>query len=93
MGAEVVQERHRHRFEFNNAYRKEFEKAGLTLYRFVFSESRRQRNIAGGNYRDKDHPYFLATQAHPEFKSSAVAPHPLFKGLISAAWKVHSSAE
>ena len=90
-GAEVVQERHRHRFEFNNAYRKEFEKAGLHFTGLYFPDPENSETSLVEIIEIKDHPYFLATQAHPEFKSSAVAPHPLFKGLISAAWKVRSA--
>jgi CTP synthase len=90
-GAEVVEERHRHRFEFNNAYRKDFEKAGLYFTGLYLSDPEDKESSLVEIIEIKDHPYFLATQAHPEFKSSAVAPHPLFKGLVSAAWKVHQS--
>jgi CTP synthase len=78
-GAFVISERHRHRYEFNNAYREKFEKAG-----FVFSG-----NSADGKLVEvielKDHPFFVASQFHPEFQSKPHQPHPLFKGFIAAA--------
>jgi len=78
-GAFVINERHRHRYEFNNAYREKFEKAG-----FVFSG-----NSPDGKLVEvielKDHPFFLASQFHPEFLSKPHQPHPLFKGFIAAA--------
>ena len=91
-GAEVVQERHRHRFEFNNAYRKQFENAGLLFTGLYFSDPEQQDLSLVEIIEIKDHPYFVATQAHPEFKSSAVAPHPLFKGLMGAAWKARPTS-
>ena len=78
-GAFVIKERHRHRYEFNNAYRERFEKAG-----FVFSgwtpDSKLVEiiELAG-------HPFFIASQFHPEFQSKPHQPHPLFKGFIAAA--------
>ncbi len=80
-GREDVSERHRHRYEFNNAYRKELEKAGL---------------VVSGVYPAKDlveiveiedHPFFIAVQFHPEFKSKPDRAHPLFKALIKASLK------
>ena len=78
-GTTVVSERHRHRYEFNSRYREQFEAAGMRcsgtspdgrLVEFV--------EIA-------THPFFVGTQAHPEFKSRPDRPHPLFLGLIQAA--------
>src|SRR5580698_7725980 len=78
-GAFVVNERHRHRYEFNNAYREKYEKAG-----FVFSG-----NSPDGKLVEiielKDHPFFIASQFHPEFQSKPHQPHPLFKAFIAAA--------
>ncbi|MGH7941234.1 MAG: CTP synthase [Limisphaerales bacterium] len=78
-GSFVVNERHRHRYEFNNAFREKFEKAG-----FIFSG-----NSADGKLVEiielKDHPFFIASQFHPEFLSKPHQPHPLFKGFIAAA--------
>lgn len=74
-----ISERHRHRYEFNNAYRNELVKKGL---------------IIGGLNQEKDlveiielanHPFFVAVQFHPEFKSRPLAPHPLFKEFIRVA--------
>ncbi|MBI5698690.1 CTP synthase [Candidatus Saganbacteria bacterium] len=76
---ELVMERHRHRFELNNKYREKLEKAGL---------------VCSGVYEKADlvevvelptHPFFLATQYHPEFKSRPNRPHPIFRGFIEAA--------
>jgi len=76
-----ISERHRHRFEFNNEYREQMDKAGL--------------QVVGLNPESdlveivelKDHPFFVGTQFHPEFKSRPLAPHPLFLGLIKVAIK------
>ena len=80
-GETEIWERHRHRYEFNNAYRERFEKAGMI--------------VAGRNpERDlveivelSNHPFFVAVQYHPEFKSRPNRPHPLFRDLVGAAVK------
>jgi CTP synthase len=78
-GALEISERHRHRFEFANDYREQLTTAGLVL---------------SGTSPDKrlvemielsDHPYFVACQFHPEFKSRPAAPHPLFARFVKAA--------
>jgi CTP synthase len=80
-GDSVIYERHRHRYEFNNAYRQLFLDSGYAI---------------GGTSPDgrlvetielPSHPYFIATQFHPEFQSRPSHPHPLFQGLIAAALK------
>ncbi|ROZ64075.1 CTP synthase [Kocuria soli] len=80
-GATEVQERHRHRYEVNNAYRQQLEDAGLvfggtspdgTLVEFVELPA-------------EVHPYYVSTQAHPEYLSRPTRPHPLFDGLVKAA--------
>jgi len=77
--ATEISERHRHRYEFNNAYRERLAECGLTL---------------SGLYKDgdlvemveiADHPWFVGCQFHPEFKSKPLAPHPLFRAFIGAA--------
>ena len=78
-GAFVVNERHRHRYEFNNAYREQFEKAG-----FVFSGRTPDGKLVEIIELPK-HPFFIASQFHPEFHSKPHQPHPLFKGFIAAA--------
>jgi CTP synthase len=78
-GAFVANERHRHRYEFNNAYRAAFEKAG-----YVFSGSSPDNKLVE-LIEVPSHPYFLACQFHPEFQSKPNQPHPLFKGFIAAA--------
>lgn len=77
--AEVVMERHRHRYEFNNRYREILADHGL-----VFSGTSPDRELVE-IVELATHPYFVATQFHPEFKSRPDAPHPLFKGLLKAA--------
>jgi CTP synthase len=78
-GVPNVDERHRHRFEFNNAYREPFEKNGM-LFSGI-SPDGKLVEIA----ELADHPYMLASQFHPEFLSRPMRPHPLFVGLIKAA--------
>lgn len=80
-GEELIYERHRHRYEVNNAYRDEFEVEGM-----VFSGKSPDDRIIEMLELPKLH-YFIATQGHPEFKSRPNKAHPLFKGLIeSAIW-------
>jgi CTP synthase len=78
-GKNQISERHRHRFEFNNKYLKQYEEAGM---------------IASGINPDgnlveiielKDHPWFVGTQFHPELKSTVMNPHPLFMKFIKAS--------
>ncbi len=76
-GEKEISERHRHRFEFNNAYRERFLQAG-----FHFSGLSPDGSLVEIiEYRD--HPYFIACQFHPEFKSRPMAPHPLFESFIA----------
>jgi CTP synthase len=77
-GAFVVNERHRHRYEFNNAYREQFEAAG-----FVFSGTSPDGKLVEV-IEIPSHPFYMACQFHPEFQSKPNAPHPLFKGFIAA---------
>ena len=86
-GAEVVDERHRHRYEFNNAFRAQFEAAGMQFTGLYIPDPAQPEKSLVEIIELKDHPFFLATQAHPEFQSSPVEPHPLFKGLLGAAYK------
>jgi len=78
-GVSEVQERHRHRFEVNNAYRDLLAEAGLVFS--GFSPDGRLVEIA----ELVDHPFMLGSQFHPEFKSRPTWPHPLFKAYIAAA--------
>lgn len=78
-GEETIQERHRHRYEVNNDYRKALTDNGVTLSG-ISPDGRIVEMI-----ELKDHPYFIATQAHPELKSRPNRPHPLFRGLVEAA--------
>ena len=89
-GVPMVEERHRHRYELNNDYRKRLEDKGMRI---------------AGVYRKKDlveivelpdHPWFVGVQFHPEFRSRPVKPHPLFMGFIGAAvemWKTRKGRE
>jgi CTP synthase len=79
--AEVVYERHRHRYEVNPRYRRRLEDAGLRCS----GTSPDNRLVEFVELPRTLHPFFVATQAHPEFKSRPNRPHPLFKGLVGAA--------
>jgi CTP synthase len=76
---ENIRERHRHRYEFNDKYLEQFQKAGMTA--------------VGINEKDnlveiielKGHPWFIGVQFHPEFKSTVANPHPLFVAFVKAA--------
>ena len=74
-----IAERHRHRYEFNNRYRQEFERKGMRISG-VYPEADLAELI-----ELKDHPWFVAGQFHPEFKSRPLDPHPLFRGFVNAA--------
>jgi CTP synthase len=78
-GSNLISERHRHRYEFNNDYFARFEEAGLIP----------SGRLTSGKLVEivelKNHPWFLAVQFHPEFKSKLTAPHPLFRSFIEAS--------
>ncbi|MFM6987619.1 MAG: CTP synthase [Arenimonas sp.] len=78
-GQEVVAERHRHRYEFNNAYRDAVEQAGMTI------SAQSMDGLLVEMVEIPSHPWFLACQAHPEFLSTPRYGHPLFTGFIEAA--------
>ena len=79
---EEIEERHRHRYEFNNKYKEKMEEHGL-----VFSGTSPDGELVEIIELPK-HPYFVASQFHPEFKSRPDRPHPLFVGLVEAAKKI-----
>ena len=80
-GTKQISERHRHRYEVNNAYRDQISSAGL-----VFSGFFKERNLVEFVELPQEvHPYYIGTQAHPELRSRPTRPHPLFVGLIAAA--------
>jgi CTP synthase len=80
-GAATIEERHRHRYEVNNAYRERLEEAGL-----VVSGVNPELNLVEFVELPREqHPYYVATQAHPELRSRPTRPHPLFAGLVGAA--------
>jgi CTP synthase len=76
---EIIYERHRHRYEFNNAYREQLSSAGLVIGGTL--PSGRLVEIV----EIHDHPWFVGTQFHPEFKSRPLKPHPLFRDFVKAA--------
>ncbi len=78
-GADVVSERHRHRYEVNNLYRQRLSEAGL-----VFSGVNPELDLVE-MIELPNHPHFVGCQAHPEFQSKPFAPHPLFSGFVRAA--------
>jgi len=80
-GEKNVSERHRHRYEVNNSYREQLESAGL-----LFSGVNPDLGVAE-MVELSDHPWYVATQAHPELKSQPINPHPLFKDFVAAAIK------
>ena len=79
--SEEISERHRHRYEVNNKYRDQISSAGL-----IFSGLSPDHNLVEFvELPEEVHPYYVGTQAHPEFRSRPTRPHPLFAGLIKAA--------
>lgn len=80
-GADLIYERHRHRYEFNNTYREKLEQAGLRISG-TSPEGRLVETV-----ELSDHPFYVGVQFHPEFKSRPNEPHPLFCGFIGAALK------
>jgi len=80
-GQDLIEERHRHRYEFNNAYREQLEKQGL-----IIGGVNPELDVVE-SVEIKDHPWFVAVQFHPEFSSKFMKPSPLFKDFIGAAVK------
>ncbi len=78
-GSNTVNERHRHRYEFNHNYRSQLEEKGFNLV------GTSPDGTLGEIIEIPDHPFFIAVQFHPEFKSKPTKPHPLFKGFVAAA--------
>jgi len=78
-GKKQIDERHRHRYEFNNKYREVYEHRGLT-FSGVSPDGKLVEIIELA-----DHPWFIAVQFHPEFKSTPTAPHPLFRDFVKAS--------
>lgn len=83
-GTRIIKERHRHRYEFNNAYRNKLTKKGFKLV--GLSPDKNLVEII----EISDHPFFVGVQFHPEFKSRPLNPHPLFRAFITAAIKKQS---
>jgi CTP synthase len=86
-GEEIIHERHRHRYEFNCAYEKALLDSGLRIVgRSLDSKFVEIVELPG-------HPWFLAVQFHPEFKSKPLRPHPLFAGFVEAAYRRKMAAQ
>ena len=83
-GQQIVQERHRHRYEVNNDYREQLVGAGMKTV--GVSPDKHIVEMV----ELEDHPWYVATQAHPEFKSRPNRPHPLFVGLIENSIKTRN---
>lgn len=79
---EVIFERHRHRYEFNNQYREQFEKAGLTI------SGTSPDGLLVEAIELPNHPFFIGTQFHPEYISRPLTPHPIFLGFVNACKKL-----
>ena len=82
-----MSERHRHRYEFNNAYRGQLEDKGM-----AFTGISADKNLVE-MVEIPDHPWFVAVQYHPEFKSKPTAAHPLFRDFVSAAVRCSQRVE
>lgn len=77
----MISERHRHRFEFNNEYRKTYIKGGMNMVGIYPNENLVEI------IELQDHPWFVGVQFHPEYKSTVGNPHPLFVGFVEAMLK------
>jgi CTP synthase len=86
-GSLQISERHRHRFEFNNDYRKPFQSSKMKL-----SGVNPERNLVE-IVELADHPFFIGVQFHPEFKSAPLKPQPIFKGFVAAALAQKKTAD
>jgi CTP synthase len=85
-GSQNIEERHRHRYEVNNDYREQIANGGL-----IFSGTSPDGNLVEFvELSESDHPFYVGTQAHPEFLSRPNKAHPLFAGLIAASLKRHA---
>jgi CTP synthase len=85
-GIDTIQERHRHRYEFNNTYRESLEQSGLEIVG-INPESDLVEIV-----EFKNHPFFVGVQFHPEFQSRSMRPHPLFAAFLAAAGKQAKTA-
>jgi CTP synthase len=83
----LVQERHRHRYEFNNKFRERFVEKGM-IVSGVYAEKDLVEIV-----EVKDHPWFVGVQFHPEFKSKPDRPHPLFRSFIETAARTPGALE
>ena len=85
-GETTIYERHRHRYEVNNNYRNALEKSGIRFSGLSVDDLVEMIEVP-------DHPWFIASQFHPEFKSKPLKPHPLFVSFIEASLEYHQKKE
>jgi CTP synthase len=83
-GTKLVSERHRHRYEFNDAYAEQIEKAGLV----ISGRSRIESLVEYIELPETVHPFYVGTQGHPEYKSTPLKPHPIFVSFLTACEKI-----
>ena len=83
-GETMISERHRHRYEFNNKYIEEFKKHGMKI-----TGINPDTNLVEV-VEIEDHPWYVASQYHPEYKSTVARPHPMFVGFVEAMLKYHN---
>ncbi len=83
--SDKIQERHRHRYEFNNKYLGDYEKQGM-----IATGLNPENNLVE-IVEITNHPWFVAVQFHPEYKSTVINPHPLFSAFIKAAANHHNN--
>ena len=81
MRKNLLSERHRHRYEVNNSYVKRMEEKGM----IISGRSPDKTLVEAMELPSDQHPFFLGTQFHPEYKSRPLSPHPIFLGLLSKA--------
>ena len=79
-GKESVVIRHRHRYEFNNAFAEMFDKEGMT----ISGRSKSENLVEVIELDQKQHPFYIGTQGHPEYSSSPFNPHPIFSAFVQA---------
>ena len=85
-GKDLISERHRHRYEFNDEYAEELEKAGLV----ISGRSVKENLVEMVELPPSMHPFFIGTQGHPEYKSRPLKPHPMFVAFVEASKKHRS---
>ena len=86
-GKKVISERHRHRYEFNSKYKQQMEEAGM------YAVGVNPKTDLVEIVENRNHPWFVGVQFHPEYKSTVESPHPLFVAFVEASLKCKSSSK